>query len=65
MNTGYSVYAKMTPSTAPTTLGYQPPSTTCTPDPLYPTWLKGIVYLQWDGASLTENAGLITKPCGE
>lgn|GEM_PF-2080636 len=44
--------------------GYQLPSTTCAPNPDYPTWLKGIVYLQWNGSSLTENSGLITKPCG-
>lgn len=31
---------------------------------LYPAWLKGIVYLQWNGTSLTENSGLVTKPCG-
>lgn len=30
----------------------------------YPLWLKGIVYLQWNGTSLTENADLVTKPCG-
>lgn len=33
-------------------LGYQPPGS-CTPDPLYPVWLKGIV-----------PNGIITKPCG-
>jgi hypothetical protein len=43
--------------------GYQPPGA-CTADPYYPTWLKGIVYLQWNGSSITENAGLLTKPCG-
>ena len=26
-------------------------------------WLKGIVYLQWNGSSLTENGDLVTKPC--
>jgi len=64
MNTGYGVYADITPSTAPTSKGYQPPSNTCTADALYPTWLKGIVYLQWSGTALTENAGLVNKPCG-
>ena len=44
--------------------GYQLPSTTCTANADYPTWLKGIVYLQWNGTSLTENADLVTKPCG-
>jgi hypothetical protein len=42
--------------------GYQPPYA-CAPDPLYPTWLKGVVYLQWNGSSLTENADLVNKPC--
>ena len=49
--------------------GYQLPSTTClTPGTGivadYPTWLKGIVYLHWDGSQLWENADLVTKPCG-
>jgi energy-converting hydrogenase Eha subunit B len=50
--------------------GYQLPSTTCAnvnaPDgtALYPTWLKGVVYLHWNGTSITENADLVTKPCG-
>jgi hypothetical protein len=48
--------------------GYQRPSTTCvTSGPVstyYPTWLKGIVYLQWNGSTLIEKAGLVTKPCG-
>ena len=42
--------------------GYEPPGS-CTPDKDYPTWLKGVVYLQANGATLTENGGLITKPC--
>ena len=44
--------------------GFQLPSTTCAANADYPTWLKGIVYLQWNGTSLTENADLVTKPCG-
>jgi len=50
--------------------GYQLPSVTCVTSGdiynLYPTWLKGIVYLQWNSVSqtLTEKAGLVTKPCG-
>jgi hypothetical protein len=50
--------------------GYQPASTTCAPvnapdgTALYPTWLKGVVYLHWNGTSITENADLVTKPCG-
>jgi hypothetical protein len=47
--------------------GYQKPSTTCVSSgnvyTYYPTWLKGIVYLQWNGSSLTENSDLVTKPC--
>jgi hypothetical protein len=43
--------------------GFQPPGP-CAANALYPTWLKGIVYLQWNGTTITENAGLVTKPCG-
>ena len=43
--------------------GYQPPGS-CRADAFYPTWLKGIAYLSWNGTTLTENAGLVTKPCG-
>jgi hypothetical protein len=57
----YGVYNAIRPMTAPATVGYQPP-TLCRPDALYPTYLKGIVYLHWDGASLTEMDGLLTKP---
>ena len=44
--------------------GYQLPSTTCAANSDYPTWLKGVVYLSWNGASITEMPGLVTKPCG-
>jgi hypothetical protein len=50
--------------------GYQLPSTTCvTSGPVYtyyPAWLKGVVYLQWNSSTetITENADLVTKPCG-
>ena len=48
--------------------GYQLPSTTCVTSgsvyQYYPSWLKGIVYLHWNGSSITENTGLVTKPCG-
>lgn len=48
--------------------GYQLPSTTCVTSgnvsTYYPTWLKGVVYLQWNGSSLTENSDLVSKPCG-
>jgi hypothetical protein len=54
--------------------GYQYPSTTCvnsgstgfgaTVNSLYPTWLKGIVYLHYNGSTITENTDLVTVPCG-
>ena len=47
--------------------GYQLPSTTCASGGVvadYPAWLKGVVYLHWNGTSITENADLVTKPCG-
>ena len=62
MNTGYRVYADLTPSGAAAAVGYKPPGA-CAADAYYPTWLKGIVYLQWSGTALSENAGLINKPC--
>ena len=66
MQTGFGVYAKVTPTIAPTTMGYQPVSA-CAPNTNYPTWLKGIVYLRASGytagATITEKAGLATKPC--
>ena len=62
MNTGSNVYADLTPSGAAAAVGYKPPSA-CATDAYYPTWLKGIVYLQWSGRALSENAGLINKPC--
>ncbi|WP_156180796.1 hypothetical protein [Bradyrhizobium sp. LTSPM299] len=62
MNAKYSVYNLVKPTIAPMSVGYQPPGS-CTPDPYYPMWLKGIVYLHWDGARLFETDGLATKPC--
>jgi hypothetical protein len=46
-------------------VGYRPPAA-CAADATYPTWLKGIVYLQWNSGSstITENSGLVNKPCG-
>lgn len=44
--------------------GYQLPKVACATNPDYPTWLKGIVYLHWNGTTITENAGLVSKPCG-
>lgn len=73
MNVGFGVYAKVTPTIAPLTMGYQPPgpclSNTSDPQYLrYPSWLKGIVYLRPSGftagATITRKAGLVTMPCG-
>ena len=62
MNSLYRVASNLA-SSAGVGLGYAAPGP-CAPDPYFPIWLKGIVYLHWDGTSLTEHAGLITKPCG-
>ena len=59
---GLGVVADLMPSGGAIGKGYQPPGA-CTADAYFPTWLKGVVYLSWDGSSLTENSGLITKPC--
>jgi hypothetical protein len=62
--TNPSVIYDLTPTASGTAgKGYQPPGP-CTADPYFPTWLKGVVYLQWNGTSITENSGLITMPCG-
>jgi hypothetical protein len=70
--TSLSVLDDLTPSSAHSAgRGFQLASTTCdssTTDDLatdYPTWLHGIVYLHWNGASITENSDLVTKPCGQ
>jgi hypothetical protein len=58
------VIADMKPTASGMTgKGYQPPGA-CAPDQFYPTWLKGIVYLSWNGSSITEMPGLVQKPCG-
>ena len=48
--------------------GFQRPSVTCAANSDYPTWLKGLVYLQVSGTypsiTITETAGLVSKPCG-
>lgn len=74
MNTKYSVYTHVTPTIAPTTVGYQPPISGCSTKTLsngttaFPSWLKGIVYLHASGftnsPTITQRAGLITMPCG-
>jgi hypothetical protein len=60
--------------TGATGKGFQLPSITCDGtggDDLntdYPYWLKGIVYLHWNGSTsapaFTENSDLVTRPCG-
>ena len=62
MNSGYKVAASIAP-TSSTSAGYEPPAS-CAADTYYPTWLKGVVRLNWNGTTITENSGLITKPCG-
>ena len=58
-----SVISDLVPTASGTAgKGYQP-TTTCAANADYPTWLKGIVYLQWNGSNLTENGDLVTKPC--
>jgi hypothetical protein len=61
MNEGYKVAANLNPIVA-VGKGYRPPGP-CKSDPYFPTWLKGIVFLRWNGSIITENGGLITKPC--
>ncbi len=59
-----SIISDLVPTASGTTgKGYQLPSTTCAANADYPTWLKGIVYLQWNGSTLSENGDLVTKPC--
>jgi hypothetical protein len=43
--------------------GFRLPASCVASDPDYPIWLKGVVFLQWNGSTLSENSGLITKPC--
>ena len=48
-----SIISDLVPTASGTSgKGYQLPSTTCAANADYPTWLKGIVYLQWNGSSL-------------
>ena len=42
--------------------GYQLPSTTCAANADFPTWLKGIVYLQWNGSTLAKTAIWLRSP---
>jgi hypothetical protein len=43
--------------------GYRPPGP-CAPQPDYPDWLKGVVYLHLEGSTIIEKGGLVNKPCG-
>ena len=61
MNEGYQVAANLI-SDEYQVLGYREPGA-CATDPYFPVWLKGVVFLLWNGGTLTENQGLITKPC--
>ena len=47
-----AIRANFVPSGRAAAFGYQPPGA-CSPDPLYPAWLKGAI-----------PDGLLTKPCG-
>jgi hypothetical protein len=59
-----SIISDLVPTASGTSgKGYQKSSTTCAANADYPIWLKGIVYLQWNGSTLSENSGLITRPC--
>jgi hypothetical protein len=66
-----AIYDLQPTASGASSAGYQLPSTTCvTSGPVftyYPAWLKGVVYLQWNGSTqtITENADLVTKPCGQ
>jgi hypothetical protein len=60
-----SVVSDLTPTASGTSgKGYQRPSTTCAANALYPTWLKGIVYLRVVGSAIMQMSGLVTRPCG-
>lgn len=73
MLTKYTVDVFAAPTIAPTSMGYQKPSG-CSTKVLangtnaFPAWLKGVVYLTasgfTNGATITMNPGLVTKPCG-
>jgi hypothetical protein len=43
--------------------GYQPPGP-CATDSNWPTWLYGIVGLQFNGSGVVQVQGLVNKPCG-
>ncbi len=65
-----AIYDLQPSASGASSAGYQLPSTTCVTSgsiyTYYPAWLKGVVYLQWNSntGTITENADLVTKPCG-
>jgi hypothetical protein len=63
MNEGYHVAADLTSEETTTGFRGYPEPGACANDPFFPVWLKGVVFLLWNGTTLTENVGLITKPC--
>jgi len=67
MNEGYNVAADLRAGAGGPPVsnlsGYLAPGP-CATDPFFPTWLKGVVFLQRNGSAITESAGLITQPCG-
>ena len=68
-STGTPIIYDLMPTASGTSgKGYQVPSLTCLTSGQfyndYPTWLKGVVYLHWDGTNLWEYNDLVTKPCG-
>lgn len=57
------IYDLVPTSTGTSGKGYQLPSTTCAANSDYPSRLKGIVVLHWDGTKITERPDLVSKPC--
>jgi hypothetical protein len=65
IKTSATPISDLTPTAGGTsTKGYQLPTTTCNTNTDYPTWLKGIVYLHWDGTNVWQYRDLVTVPCG-
>jgi hypothetical protein len=61
--TSLSIIDDLTPTASGTSGKGAQQAGACAADTFWPVWLKGVVYLQWDGTNLTENAGLVQKPC--
>lgn len=69
--TNPSVIYGMTPTVAAAIgKGYRPPGVRCIPAGAgadysdFPDWLKGIVYLHWNGTVVQQKMGLSNVPCG-